>query len=533
MSSQNVSVALTGTGEFYGDKTNVIDYSYTEGSTPLVPGDESGAIGDISISVLDKNDASILLYKDTYLLDDEFHGAVQGTVESVSGSNDVISMGGRSILAAVNIDAIITPRSDNIGNIIEGVIGTDLNLTLNILKDSNLSSATIRSPGFEGDAWVYLKRLCSAHNVEISVIENYIVVRPVRQRTVGSDSIADKNWQIQDIELAQTFDVAYYNYVQRSDYMVYPEGGWNSEVQVYQVAANETTEFELDLEFFLTSVQQPTVQDSVAKEYNTASVYAVSGNDNLPISGAFWTDNGGDIAFEILGDGSRIKVTITGPSYLPLSPYTIGISDGSTSYSTLRIVGTGMDFNRQLYTAKTGLTATEAPVVKGAEIDNPAIDTLAEAKQYALFARRLYSLPTQTYGTTSNTFPRLAGSTPSLFYPTFAEFDETLPGGYDFNDFNSDYSGYTFEQFTTQLANTVPQGFGEISGSRIKLDDAFYRVRSDTITPGGVSIDAEYDTLISDFNAENSGRLFSDFNTTFAGVNFNDFALIPLRTKVV
>ena len=555
----DIFVRLSGTGRFAGHASNVINYSYTEGSTPLVPGDESGAIGDVSIEVLNDNDASILLYKDEFYLQDNFHGSVLGDVESVSGNNDTVTMGGRSKLSLLNVDTIIPPRSGAIGDILEGVFN-DLGITTNILKDAGLSPVSVRVPGFEGDAWVYVKQLCSAYEVEVTVIRDYIVVRPARQRLIDATNIIDKSWQIQDIELAQTFDVAYYNYVARTDYLVYPEGGWNSEVQVYQVAANETTEFEVDLEFFLTSVQQPTVQDTVAKDYGTASVYSASGNDNLPVSAAFWSDYGGDMSFEILGDGSRVKVTITGPTYEALSPYSISISDGSTSYSTLRIVGTGMDYNRLLYTEKTGLTASDTPTVKGNEIDNPAIDTLEDAKRYALFARRLYSLPTQTYSTSSNTFPRLEGSIPSIFYPTFDDFDDSLATGYTFTNFNADYAGLTFDEFTTTLGNEVPQGFGEVAGSRVQLDDAMYRVRSTTITPDIVSLEAEYDTLFSDLDdvygagtwsdldvgwsglaanwaeavvLDYPALTFSDFNATFGEVNFKDYALMPLRRDEV
>ena len=555
----DIFVRLSGTGRFAGHASNVINYSYTEGSTPLVPGDESGAIGDVSIEVLNERDASILLYKDDFYLQDNFHGSVLGSVESVSGSNDTVTMGGRSRLSVLNVDSVIPPRTGTIGNIIQAVIA-DLGFTTNILQDVGLSTSTINVPGYEGDVWVYVKQLCSAYETEVTVIRDYIVIRPTRQRSIDANDIIDKNWQVQDIELAQQFDVAYYNYTPRTDYLVYPEGGWNSEVTVYQVAFGETTEFELDLEFFLTSVQQPTAQDTVLKDYGTASVYAVSGNDNLPITAAFWRDYGGDMAFEILGDGSRVKVTITGPTYEPLSPYSISISDGSTSYSTLRMVGTGMDFNRLLYTEETGLTADDTPTLKGAEIDNPAINTLAEAKKYALSARRLYSLPTQTISASSNTFPRLEGSIPSIFYPTFDDFDDTLPTGYTFANFNSDYAGLTFDQFTDELANVVPQGFGEVAGSRVHLDDAMYRVRSTTITPDIVSLEAEYDTLFSDLDDVYGAALwsglepswtglgstwstvislpygedtFNDFNATFGNINFKDYALMPLRTVPV
>lgn len=559
MATDDIYVRITGSGTFAGHESNVINYSYTEGSTPLIPGDESGAIGDVSIEVLNENNASILLYKDEFLLNDNFHGSVTGRVESVSGSNDTITMGGRSKLALLNVDTIIAPRSDTIGNVIESIVN-DLGITTNVVQDAGLSEDVINTPGFEGDAWVYVKRLCSAYQVEVTLIRDYVIIRPARQRVIANTSLAEKNWQLQDIQLAQSFDVAYYNYVPRTNYLVYPEGGWTPEAQVYQVAANEVVEFELDLNFYLTSVQQPTVRDSVSKTYTAQSAYSASGNDNLPVSAAFWTNYGGDMSFEILGDGSRIKVTITGPNYEPLSPYTIGVSDGSTSYSTLRIVGTGMDFDRQLYTESTGLTPTEAPLVKGAEIDNPAINTLAEAKQYALFARRLYSLPTQTYNTSSNTFPQIQGSIPSIFYTTFEEFDAEIGVAYTFTDFNTDYAGLTFAELTEQFGNVAPQGFGEVAGSRVTLDDAVYRVRNTNITPESVSFEAEYDTLFSDINnvfgeytwseleatwseigstwvsvvnSPYSEITFSDFNTIFANATFTDYALIPLRREPI
>jgi len=559
MATDDIYVRITGSGTFAGHESNVINYSYTEGSTPLIPGDESGAIGDVTIEVLNENNASILLYKDEFLLNDGFHGSVIGEIENVSGSNDIINMGGRSKLALLNVDTVIPPRSGTIGNIIEA-IANDLGITTNVVKDAGLSTETINVPGFEGDAWVYVKRLCSAYQVEVTLIRDYVIIRPTRQRTIASTNLLEKNWQLQDIQLAQQFDVAYYNYQPETDYLVYPEGGWTPDVQVYQVAAGETTEFELDLNFYLTSVQQPTVRDSVSKTYDSASAYSVSGNDNLPISAAFWTDNKGAMSFKILGDGSRLRVTITGPQYEALSPYTIGVSDGSTSYSTLRIVGTGMDFDRKVYTASTGLTATEAPLLNGGEIDNPAIDTLADAKAYSLFARRLYSLPTQTYDTSSDDFPQIQGSIPSIFYTTFEEFDEQVGPTYTFTDFNTQYADLTFAELTAEFGNVAPQGFGEVAGSRVTLDDAVYRVRDTTITPNQVSFTAEYDTLFDDVNnvfgdyswyelestwatlgstwatvieSPYSQLSFSDFNTIFTGATFTDYALIPLRREAI
>jgi hypothetical protein len=551
-----IFIRTSGTGTFAGGVSNVLSYSYSEGSTPLVPGDESGAIGDVSMEVLDCNNSSILLYKDEFFLRDRFHGSVVGTVENVAASNQVVTMGGRSRLSFLNVTRILQPQEgtiEQVMNYILGVVGIDGN----VVYDESLPTDIIRTPGYEGDLWVFVKQLASAYEFETTVIQNFIVVRPTRERLIDNTNLINEDWQITDIELAREFDVAYYNYESETDFLVFPKGGWTPEVPVYQVESNETVEFEVELEFFLTSIVQPTVQDNVDKEYaGPSSVYSASGNDGLPVSANFWNDFGGDMSFEILGQGNRVKITLTGPDFPELSPYSISVSDGSTSYSTLRIVGSGMNFHRELYTERTGLTVNDTPNEKGTEIDNPAIDTLEDAKRYALFARRIYALPKQTFSTSSRTFDRLEGSIPFFFYPTFAEYNSSVSADYSFNNFNSDYSGISFDQFTTQILNSVPQGFGEVSGARIQLRDAMYRVRNVTITPDTISIDTEYDTLFSDLTAvfrapqwkdlppswiamdevwadvvilEEVQKTFQDFNEIFEGINFKDYALLPLR----
>ena len=215
---------MSGTGRFAGHASNVINYSYSESSTPLVPGDESGAIGDVSIEVLNENDASILLYKDEFYLQDNFHGAVLGEIESVSGSNDTVTMGGRSKLALLNVDTVLPPRSGTIGNVIESILNS-LGITEKILKDAALSTATINAPGNEGDVWVYIKQLCSAYETEVTIIRDYIVIRPARQRTIDATNLIDKSWQIQDIELAQTFDVGVLQLHPPHGLPSLPEGG--------------------------------------------------------------------------------------------------------------------------------------------------------------------------------------------------------------------------------------------------------------------------------------------------------------------
>jgi hypothetical protein len=250
-------------------------------------------------------------------------------------------------------------------------------------------------------------------------------------------------------------------------------------------------------------------------------------------------------------------VTLRGPDLEDLSPYSISVSDGATEYSTLRIVGSGIFFNRQTVTVPTGLTMEETPQEFGQEIDNVFITTAHEAYSAGVRARRKYALPRQTFDTTGRRLQQrdfrqfeyftlddpllgvldqniLGFASPEdavIFFPSFQEYANTLPAGYTFTDFNASYELATFDDFTQSLAELVTQSFGTIAGSRLRFQDAYYRVRTTQVSAAETSVTAEFDTLFSDVNEEFSGLSFGGFATNMFGLAFDDYALIPLRTE--
>lgn len=530
-----IEVEVTGTGAFAGHKSNIGSYSYDEESTPTIPGDTSGGVGELSFDVAENADDTILLYKDTLRLTDSFSGSVTGLVDSLTTNDGITSVAGRAKLGLLNTTKTVTGGSTTLGAYVTALLNAG-SITTNIDIDASLTSRPIIAPTVTGDLWVTLKDLCTAEQIEVALVDDTVAVRPLRARTIEPLNLSSENWSVSDVELAQFVEVNYYNYSTVTNSLVYPKGGWTSDVQVYQVDAGQTLVVDIPVDFYLTSIQQPTVQSTVARNYTGPnSVYAVAGNDGLPVPTAQWSDNGGALTVALKENGTIIEATIVGANIPNLAPFRIAVSSGpSDFYSTLRLIGSGTSFTRETLRWPTGLTDAETATEVGITIDNRFIDSYDDAVTAATLARVPYALPARTYGATARVVNRSSTDGPDVIYPAFDVWEATQNPLDDFSDFNTTWAGETFQDFTDSLLGSVVndfqnQAFGNVAGSRVRYRDAFYRVRRASSSQDEISFDAEFDTLMSDFNDTQTGD-FADFNTTFAGLTFTDFALIPLRS---
>lgn len=553
-----IEVETTGTGAFRGHKTSIGSYEYTEGAMPHDVYDDSGEVGQLSFQVNDtaKNQA-ILLYRDGVQLTDDFYGSITGSVNSYNFSDGVVDLTGVSRLNLINTEGFVPASVTTVKQYVRSILAA-ANITSDIVLSPAVPTDAITTPGFEGNLWVLLKQFAAFHQLDVSLVRNTVYVRPMREREISVLNVTQNLLSLAEDTFAQKFQVAYYNYERLVDTLAFPFGGWNREVEVYQVEANETVVFDIEVDGFLESVRQPVVEDEVPKDYDgIESVFSASGNDGLPISAAFWENEGGRMSFELLENGTIIRVTIVGPDYEELSPYSIAVSDGSTEYSTLRIVGTGVFKNRQLVTVPTGLTENETPQEFGQEIDNVFIATREEAYDAGVRARRRYCLPRQTYETggrrlekpdfteydylvlddpvfgvlDSNVLAFVDPEDAIVFFDSFQTYAASLPDVYSFTDFADDYASASFRDFQDSVAEIVTQAFGTIAGSRVRFQDAFYRVRTTSVSPSETFVTSEFDTFFSDVNAEFSQFSFGQFTGVNVGLSFDDYALIPLRTE--
>jgi hypothetical protein len=535
-----IQVEITGNGKFAGHKSNLESYSVQEDSTPLSPADSSGGTGTVTITVTEdpSSNGSILLLNDDLVLEDSVKGTTSGRINSVGGRDGVATFSGDSRLGVLNATRYVPAYKGDLDGAVRAILAL-AEITSGIVVDPAIASLPVAFKGGTYQLWKLLCDLCSAHGlVEISLVSNNVVVRPVRTRIASLDRTSNEEWSVQNAELAQYVEVNYYNYEEVEDDLVYPYGGWNPDVRIISVEAGDTVTINIpvdEVNVSLTELEQPVVQDTVPREYvGPISVYSVSGNDGLPIPAAQWTAQGGALSVAIGEDGQSIDVTVTGANEPEYAPYSIAVASGPGDYySTLRLIGSGLAFRKETLRVPTGAPAEKTAQEVGPTIDNPWVDTRMDAYSAALRAAGQYASPTQRF-TFDATLINRSSDSGSYVYPTFADFNAQFAGD-DFGDFDTEWGGQTFDQFRQYMFlqvqdNFENQVFGNVSGARVLFRDAWYRIRTTGITQDGIQgATAERDTVFSDFNERYDGLTFGDWDAIFDGLKFEDYAVIPLK----
>lgn len=533
-----IRLDVTGNGKFAGHSTNIQSYSVQEDSTPVSPADSSGGTGTVNITVAedDSSDGSILLLNDGVILSDSVKGTTSGTINSVNGNEGLVTISGDSRLGIANVTRFVPAHRGTVESAVLHILGL-AGITSGIAIYPEVANIPASLRGGTYQLWKLLGEMCASLQVELALVSNNVVVRPLRGREASLDRVSTNSWSVQNADLAQFVEVYYYNYTQITNGLVYPRGGWNPDVRIIQVDAGQTKTENIPIDevnVSLTALTQPTAQDTVTREYvGPNSVYSVSGNDGLPIPAAQWTDRGGALSVAIGEDGNSIDVTLTGASDVEYAPYSIAVSAGpSDYYSTLRLQGSGLGFERKVVRFPTGAPASKTAQEVGPTVDIPWIDTYNDAQRAALNAAYDMAAARQTFQFDATLVNR-SGDTGSVTYPTFDDFASEWPTE-TFGDWDAEWAGQTFGDFREYMYEQVAddfenQVFGNIGGARLKFRDAWYRIRSAGITQDGIrGASAERDTLFSDFNAAWSGGTFADFDSAFADKLFEDYALIPV-----
>lgn len=529
-----VSIEVVGNGHFQGARTNLTQYSSTEDSTPIDPSDSSGGTGMIDFTVVEDADpeGTILLLNDTVELEDGSNGRTRGLVYSVNSTGGEASVSAYARLVALNVDRGVAPFTGTLENAFRFYLG-QVGIVDGIVVDDTVATRPVVFPGFSGNMWESMKQMCAAQQVEITLVSSNIVLRALRTREVQNRTDISQNWSVGVGDAAQFIEIYNYNNEYKASGMIYPKGGWTEDMQVYQVDANETIEVEIPVDVSVQSVVQPTPVLNVPRYYEGGgSVYAIAGKDGLPIPPAQWTAQGGFLTVRIGDDSQTLIVTIKGPNEPQYEPYSIAVQSGpSEKYSSLRIAGTGVFFNKELLTLPTAADASRATQIIGVTIDNPFIGSLTQAYTAGMLAAGKFSGTVQKLDVTALVVNR-KGEKGTMNYPTIQTFN-TEWASKTIAQFKTTWAGQSFDQFNkTYLAKVQDafenQAFGNVGGSRVKFRQAWYRIRSATVTQANISYTAERDTLVGDFKSVWQGATFAQFKARFAGKTFSDFGVIPL-----
>lgn len=522
---------MTGTGvDVFIDKKPYWSnggYSVVEDSTPVDPADTTGGFGQISTTLYDKEATPTLLGKPLDLSDGQ-QGETTGVVRGLSGNGLSASVTADSRLALTAVTRQAQPFVGTLGGALRYYLSL-CGITTGIVIHSALETLPVRLLGWNAVVYDQLKRLAPVHRFEMSLVSNNVVFRPVRGRVaVNYRNTAPPTWTLDETNLAQAVEGYSYGIRSATD-LAYPPGGWSEEVTVYIVEAGQTVELDLPLEASLSSITQPTCVSFVDRNHRSSSVYAVAGNDGIPIQPAQWVAGGGSVKVAIGEDTRSLKVTIKAASETRYAPYRIAVSSGPSDwYSSLRIRGTGVFFDKKKMTLPACQDADRAPQAIGVTVDNEFFETEESLFHALMWSAARYSSARQTISVTSKGIHR-RGESGSERYPTIGDVEARFGAATVATRYSqlgptvADWNRLLFASVRDDFDN---QAFGNVSGARVLEKGCWYRIRTATLTPDSITYQAEWDNTIAD--ATKAGETVAQWNARWAGKTVNDYNLAPV-----
>lgn len=533
------------------------DFSVQESATPLAAGDSSGAVGTFTVSIpqpdpyAETAKSSLLtalgptgLQDLPVRLSDTRKGFTLGRVTSSSPNmgSGTIQLSVDSRLADLNIYHVQAPPI--VGTLAEAFAAylAIAEITEDYYVDPAIASRQVVFPGWHGELWYHLKQMAVAMDCDISLVSGIIVLRPIRTRVATRGRDVDRSLSAGGGSLAQFVEVYQYNNRVIENELVYPPGGWTEEIPVITVASGEYIEETLELSASVTSISQPVMQEFVSRDHDSSSVFTVVGDDGFPITAAAWQAWGGYLWVDINEDTTSLTVKIQAPSGLynrdgaEIQTYGIALSSdtGTGRYSTLRIIGSGVAFLKELRRVPTGIPQTQAASEVGATVDNPFLSTSEEVNRAAARAAREYNGTAMRLSGTVISVNQL-GDTGTLVSSTYGDVEAEL-SGMSYEDVEEMFDGFTYEEVVRSFnegreSEFENQVFGNVNGARVWDEPSrrWYRIRSATITPGTIGFEAEDDLNYEDMFPVWEGKTYEQVEEMYEGLTYKQVTMMGVR----
>lgn len=511
-------------------------YSVQEDSTPTKSDDSSGSVGTFTFSIPKTPGMKPWLFAGLDVsLKDTRRGSTVGYVSSVSETdNNSVQLQCQSRLGKLNIYNVnAAPFSGSLRDAFAYYLSL-AEQEFDLLVDPQISNRPVIFQGWSGELWFYLKQMAAAQDCEIALVSNVILLRPLQQREAIQHRDVSRSRTYGSNQLARAVEVYYYNNRVITNKLVYPPGGWSDEVEVISVGSGQEIERPLELSSSVTSIQQPVMQTFVGPNFNSSSVYTIVGDDGLPIPPQQWADRGGRLWVTINPDTKGLTLHLVGARNIANKDGTIianysvalGSDTAGNRYSTLRIVGSGVTFDKQQVTVRTciddNLTGTDV----GITIDNPFLSTLDQAYSAGVKSARLYAGHQMLVNGQLTTINQL-GDNGSASYPRYS-FDQAQHQGKTYaqvRTLNAGKSYYTIEQayYAVVRDDFDNQVFGNANGVRVwdRNSSRYYRVRSATISTDTVDFEAEDDTTHLDFDEWIGTRTYAQDKAAGGAVTYS------------
>lgn len=487
------TVRVLDNGTFKGASSNLTSYGYKEESTPLNIADSSGGVPELTFDVAVTDDTPLLYRSQIIFQDGDFFHA--GRVTGVDTSNATASIPLRSDLAGLVATRNLPPVADPLMLALRTYLDAcGLTNTAVLFLDAADANRPVAYPGGEYEVWTWIKEVLASQSLEavsyggaVYVVSNaQDIYELTAARGYDPKLLTTQSLSISEGDLARNVEIKYYNNVYAEDELVYPQGGWNEDVQVYQVDAGEVQEHEIETGVSIQSFKQPTMVSFVAADYKGPnSVYAIAGNDGLPVPAALWRDAGGKVELELAPDTTTLLLRLTGPvgtwaeNYGPFRLAMAADAGGGSAYSSLRINGSGVFMHEASIIVPTGVDDDDTAQDVGVTVESRAVMHRSQAYDLA---------------------PAVAAM----------------------------YSGTEIEYSGAQARDHDSIWLLGFAGDLVRTSDAQYRIRAANYGPETVDFTAEPHVLFSDLDDVWGGGSFAEFETLYDGYTFTDLGIRPL-----
>lgn len=516
---------------------NIKGYTVTEDSMPLDPASFQGGYGTITFSIDESDDARLLRGK-TFELSDTNKGKVSGIVTAMNATPDGVNVTTDSMLGVLNSWQTLEPYEGNLSGYV-AYLFNKVSLDLPVRFEDTVADIEFVARGYVGNMWDWIKQLLSVIGVEMALVYNTVVFRPLRTYEAYMGRSSDASWDISSSETAKAIEVTYYQntYAYQEFYPITYDRDSDQAPVIMQVDANETVEYVLQLSATPEPDFAPDIYPvyTIGNEPQTVSVYSVSGSDDLPIQPVQWAASGGKLTVKVSEtDPTQVIVTLTGANIPSLAPFRIAMSSGGGNYyNSLHLAGWATKFEPKVVRIPTGASQNITGTDVGITVTNPFVSTKEQAFNAGMRTAAAYTGFNYTVSGAAWDINR-AGFTGGV-YPTIANFNAGWPLGTEtIEDFNTKYGGTLIAQFNSQWDESIQdtyavQAFGNAAGARVRSGDAYFRIDSATFNEVDVSYTASLDTMVSDFNSVWSGATIDQFNDEHYQKFVRDFSVVPLR----
>lgn len=548
--------------EIGGNTYEAKDWNVQEAATPLAAGDSSGSTGSIEIE-LPMADPDIrpgdprVVFGPAWFIDKEVRlkdsrkGFTLGTVESVSRNDrsGTYTLRCQTRLGKLNVYGVqAQPFVGALGDAFSYYLSlADIHTDLYV--DDLIYSRPVVFRGWTGELWYYLKEMAAAQDCDISLVSGIILLRPIRARVAVRGRDIERGHEVGGDTLARGVEVYKYSSQPITNSLVYPAYNLLSdgqEPEVLNVNAGETSEYDLEISASVSSIQQPTMLSYVSETYEDSSVYTIIGSDGLPVPAELWSSRGGKLEISVNPDTVSLHVKLTGATGIPTvngdasSNFSVALASDFTGnrYSTLRIVGSGVSFDREKKYVRTGVPASKTSTEVGVTIDNAFINTYDDLYRAGTRAAKKFAGYSPSISGTVTAINR-RGDSGSADYPTYGEVRNALAeelGAPTYGDVQAYIAGalgletYGDEKnywFSFVQGMSVNQVFGNVQGCRIfdKKSRRWYRIRTGTLTPPNIQqFSADDDLLHADIEQYFTlkGYSYGDVQATRVGLTYRE-----------